>query len=149
MILRELDPGTRTCYCYEDGGPVLNLPLSGGRTVYSPESIGTQKTYYVPRGESRTLSKNIEGVRRVCVRGDIPAEGDAAGAGTGILFWQWQGALQQGEPGSDPFLFSPFERLLCKEDILDAEAEVEIDDAFFFVFSAGLFARCDLSQLRV
>ena len=49
-----------------------NPPFSGERLVHFPEPIGTQTTYYVPHGESQTLSKNIPGVKQVFIRGCFP-----------------------------------------------------------------------------
>jgi saccharopine dehydrogenase-like NADP-dependent oxidoreductase len=51
---------------------VPNPPFSGARTVHFPDPIGTQTTYYVPHGESQTLSKNVKGVKKVYIRGCFP-----------------------------------------------------------------------------
>jgi lysine 6-dehydrogenase len=72
VILWEFDPNTKTRYCFEDGKLIPNLPFSGERVVPFPDPIGTQTTYYVPHGESQTLSKNIPGVKRVYIRGTFP-----------------------------------------------------------------------------
>ena len=72
VILWEFDPRTQNRYFYKDGKLVPNPPFSGARTVQFPAPIGTQTTYYVPHGESQTLSKNIEGVKRVFIRGCFP-----------------------------------------------------------------------------
>jgi saccharopine dehydrogenase-like NADP-dependent oxidoreductase len=72
VILWEFDPGTENRYFYKDGKLVPNPPFSGARTVHFPDPIGTQTTYYVPHGESQTLSKNIKGVKRVYIRGCFP-----------------------------------------------------------------------------
>ncbi|NIS69715.1 MAG: hypothetical protein GTO12_12420 [Proteobacteria bacterium] len=72
VILWEFDPRTKTRYCFEDGKLIPNPPFSGERVVHFPEPIGTQKTYYVPHGESQTLSKNIQAVKRIYVRGTFP-----------------------------------------------------------------------------
>lgn len=72
VILWEFDPHTKIRYCYEDGKLIPNPPFSGERTIHFPEPIGTQTTYYVPHGESQTLSKNIVGVKRVYIRGTFP-----------------------------------------------------------------------------
>lgn len=72
VILWEFDPATTTRYYYDNGRLVANPPFSGARTVHFPAPIGTQTTYYVPHGESQTLSKNIPGVRKVFIRGCFP-----------------------------------------------------------------------------
>ncbi len=72
VILWEFDPRTETRFCYEHGRLIPNPPFSGARVVHFPEPIGKQTTYYVPHGESQTLSKNIEGVERVYIRGCFP-----------------------------------------------------------------------------
>ena len=72
VILWEFDPGTENRYFYKDGKLVPNPPFSGARTVHFPDPIGTQTTYYVPHGESQTLSKNIKGVKKVYIRGCFP-----------------------------------------------------------------------------
>ncbi|HEA66788.1 MAG TPA: hypothetical protein ENI07_08215 [Desulfobacterales bacterium] len=72
VILWEFDPRTENRFYYENGKLIANPPFSGARSVDFPEPIGTQTTYYVPHGESQTLSKNIEGVKRVCIRGCFP-----------------------------------------------------------------------------
>jgi lysine 6-dehydrogenase len=72
VILWEFDPATQNRYYYEDNKLVPNPPFSGARVVHFPEPIGTQTTYYVPHGESQTLSKNIKGVKRVYIRGCFP-----------------------------------------------------------------------------
>lgn len=72
VILWEFDPRTENRYCYENGKLIPNPPFSGARIVHFPEPIGTQTTYYVPHGESQTLSKNIEGVQQVYIRGCFP-----------------------------------------------------------------------------
>lgn len=72
VILWEFNPNTETRYIYENGKLIHNPPFSGERIVHFPEPIGTQTTYYVPHGESQTLSKNIEGVKRVYIRGTFP-----------------------------------------------------------------------------
>lgn len=72
VILWEFDPRTDTRFCYEQGRLIPNPPFSGAREVHFPEPIGKQTTYYVPHGESQTLSKNIEGVERVYIRGCFP-----------------------------------------------------------------------------
>ena len=72
VILWEFDPGTENRYFYKDGKLVPNPPFSGARTVHFPDPIGTQTTYYVPHGESQTLSKNIKGVKSVYIRGCFP-----------------------------------------------------------------------------
>ena len=72
VILWEFDPNTKIRYCFENGKLIPNPPFSGERTVHFPDPIGTQTTYYVPHGESQTLSKNIEGVKRVYIRGTFP-----------------------------------------------------------------------------
>jgi len=73
VILWEFDPRTESRYRYEDGQLIPNAPFSGARSVDFPEPIGTQTTYYVPHGESQTLSKNIAGVKRVYIRGCFPS----------------------------------------------------------------------------
>ena len=65
VILWEFDPRTENRYCFENGQLIPNAPFSGKRIMHFPEPIGTQATYYVPHGESQTLSKNIGGVKRV------------------------------------------------------------------------------------
>jgi lysine 6-dehydrogenase len=72
VILWEFDPNTKTRYSYEQGKLIAHPPFSGERVVHFPEPIGTQTTYYVPHGESQTLSKNIPGVKRVYIRGTFP-----------------------------------------------------------------------------
>ena len=72
VILWEFDPHTKIRYCFEEGKLIPNPPFSGERTVHFPEPIGTQTTYHVPHGESQTLSKNIEGVKKVYIRGTFP-----------------------------------------------------------------------------
>jgi len=72
VILWEFDPRTENRFYYQDGKLVPNPPFSGARRVQFPEPIGNQTTYYVPHGESQTLSKNIEGVKRVYIRGCFP-----------------------------------------------------------------------------
>lgn len=72
VILWEFDPRTQTRYCFEDGKLIPTPPFSGERRVDFPEPIGTQTTYYVPHGESQTLSKNIADVKRVYIRGTFP-----------------------------------------------------------------------------
>lgn len=72
VILWEFDPRTENRYYYADGKLVPNPPFSGARTVHFPAPIGTQTTYYVPHGESQTLSKNIPGVKKVFIRGCFP-----------------------------------------------------------------------------
>jgi saccharopine dehydrogenase-like NADP-dependent oxidoreductase len=72
VILWEFDPNTKIRYCFENGKLIPNPPFSGERTVHFPDPIGTQTTYYVPHGESQTLSKNIEGVKKVYIRGTFP-----------------------------------------------------------------------------
>ncbi|MBM4433367.1 MAG: hypothetical protein FJ025_05145, partial [Chloroflexi bacterium] len=72
VILWEFDPNTKIRYCFENGKLIPNPPFSGERTVHFPGPIGTQTTYYVPHGESQTLSKSIKGVKRVYIRGTFP-----------------------------------------------------------------------------
>jgi saccharopine dehydrogenase-like NADP-dependent oxidoreductase len=72
VILWEFDPNTKIRYCFENGKLIPNPPFSGERTVHFPDPIGTQTTYYVPHGESQTLSKSIKGVKRVYIRGTFP-----------------------------------------------------------------------------
>ena len=72
VILWEFDPRTENRFYYDAGKLVANPPFSGARTVDFPEPIGRQTTYYVPHGESQTLSKNIAGVERVYIRGCFP-----------------------------------------------------------------------------
>jgi saccharopine dehydrogenase-like NADP-dependent oxidoreductase len=72
VILWEFDPRTENRFYYDGGKLVANPPFSGARTVDFPEPIGRQTTYYVPHGESQTLSKNIAGVERVYIRGCFP-----------------------------------------------------------------------------
>jgi saccharopine dehydrogenase-like NADP-dependent oxidoreductase len=72
VILWEFDPNTKIRYCFENGKLIPNPPFSGERTVHFPDPIGIQTTYYVPHGESQTLSKSIEGVKRVYIRGTFP-----------------------------------------------------------------------------
>ena len=72
VILWEFDPHTKDRFYYESGKLIANPPFSGARTVDFPEPIGRQTTYYVPHGESQTLSKNIAGVQRVYIRGCFP-----------------------------------------------------------------------------
>jgi len=72
VILWEFDPGTENRFYYENGKLIANPPFSGARVVDFPEPIGRQTTYYVPHGESQTLSKNIPGVNQVFIRGCFP-----------------------------------------------------------------------------
>ncbi len=72
VILWEFDPRTENRFYFDDGQLIPNPPFSGARTVHFPEPIGTQTTYYVPHGESQTLSKNIPGVKQVFIRGCFP-----------------------------------------------------------------------------
>ena len=72
VILWEFDPHTKNRFFYDSGKLVANPPFSGARSVDFPEPIGRQTTYYVPHGESQTLSKNIAGVKRVYIRGCFP-----------------------------------------------------------------------------
>ncbi len=72
VILWEFDPQTQNRFYYDNGELIANPPFSGARSVHFPEPIGIQTTYYVPHGESQTLSKNIEGVKRVYIRGCFP-----------------------------------------------------------------------------
>ena len=72
VILWEFDPRTENRFYFDDGKLIPNPPFSGARTVHFPEPIGTQTTYYVPHGESQTLSKNIPGVNQVFIRGCFP-----------------------------------------------------------------------------
>lgn len=72
VILWEFDPRTENRFYYDSGKLVANPPFSGARTVDFPQPIGRQTTYYVPHGESQTLSKNIPGVKRVYIRGCFP-----------------------------------------------------------------------------
>jgi saccharopine dehydrogenase-like NADP-dependent oxidoreductase len=72
VILWEFDPRTENRFYFDDGNLIPNPPFSGARTVHFPEPIGTQTTYYVPHGESQTLSKNIAGVSQVFIRGCFP-----------------------------------------------------------------------------
>jgi saccharopine dehydrogenase-like NADP-dependent oxidoreductase len=72
VILWEFDPHTENRFYYDSGKLIANPPFSGARTVDFPEPIGRQTTYYVPHGESQTLSKNIAGVQRVYIRGCFP-----------------------------------------------------------------------------
>ena len=72
VILWEFDPQTDSRFYYDNGNLVPNPPFSGARTVNFPEPIGTQTTYYVPHGESQTLSKNVAGVKKVYIRGCFP-----------------------------------------------------------------------------
>jgi saccharopine dehydrogenase-like NADP-dependent oxidoreductase len=74
VILWEFDPQTQSRYFYDNGKLIANPLFSGARTVDFPDPIGTQTTYYVPHGESQTLSKNIEGVKQVYIRGCFPPE---------------------------------------------------------------------------
>jgi lysine 6-dehydrogenase len=69
VILWEFDPRTETRYSFENNQLTPHPPFSGARVVHFPEPIGVQTTYYVPHGESRTLSKNIKGVKKVFIRG--------------------------------------------------------------------------------
>lgn len=73
VILWEFDPCTENRFYYENGKLIPNPPFSGARIVDFPEPIGRQTTYYVPHGESQTLSKNIEGVNKVFIRGCFPS----------------------------------------------------------------------------
>jgi saccharopine dehydrogenase-like NADP-dependent oxidoreductase len=72
VILWEFDPRTANRFYYDDGKLIPNPPFSGARAVQFPEPIGAQTTYYVPHGESQTLSKNIKGVKQVYIRGCFP-----------------------------------------------------------------------------
>lgn len=72
VILWEFDPRTENRFYFDEGNLIPNPPFSGARTVHFPEPIGTQTTYYVPHGESQTLSKNIPGVKQVFIRGCFP-----------------------------------------------------------------------------
>ncbi len=72
VILWEFDPRTENRYSYENGQLISHPPFSGARSVAFPEPIGTQTTYYVPHGESQTLSKNVPGVKNVYIRGCFP-----------------------------------------------------------------------------
>ena len=72
VILWEFDPRTENRFYFDDGKLIPNRPFSGARSVHFPEPIGTQTTYYVPHGESQTLSKNIPGVKQVFIRGCFP-----------------------------------------------------------------------------
>ena len=72
VILWEFDPSTENRFYYENGKLIANPPFSGARVVDFPEPIGRQTTYYVPHGESQTLSKNIPGVNQVFIRGCFP-----------------------------------------------------------------------------
>jgi lysine 6-dehydrogenase len=72
VILWEFDPRTENRFYFDDGKLIPNPPFSGARTVHFPEPIGTQTTFYVPHGESQTLSKNIPGVKQVFIRGCFP-----------------------------------------------------------------------------
>ena len=73
VILWEFDPRTENRFYYENGNLIAAPPFSGARVVDFPAPIGRQTTYYVPHGESQTLSKNIPGVQRVYIRGCFPA----------------------------------------------------------------------------
>jgi saccharopine dehydrogenase-like NADP-dependent oxidoreductase len=72
VILWEFDPRTENRFYFDGGRLIPNPPFSGARSVDFPEPIGTQTTYYVPHGESQTLSKNIPGVNQVFIRGCFP-----------------------------------------------------------------------------
>ena len=72
VILWEFDPRTENRFHYDEGKLIPNPPFSGARTVQFPEPIGAQTTYFVPHGESQTLSKNIENVKKVYIRGCFP-----------------------------------------------------------------------------
>jgi len=72
VILWEFDPRTENRFYFDNGELIPNPPFSGARTVPFPEPIGPQTTYYVPHGESQTLSKNIPGVKQVFIRGCFP-----------------------------------------------------------------------------
>lgn len=72
VILWEFDSQTTNRYSYEQGRLTPHPPFSGARTVCFPEPIGAQTTYYVPHGETQTLSKNIPGVKNVFIRGCFP-----------------------------------------------------------------------------
>jgi saccharopine dehydrogenase-like NADP-dependent oxidoreductase len=72
VILWEFDPRTDNRFYFDGGKLIPNQPFTGARTVHFPEPIGTQTTYYVPHGESQTLSKNIPGVKQVFIRGCFP-----------------------------------------------------------------------------
>jgi lysine 6-dehydrogenase len=72
VVLWEFDPRTENRFYFDNEKLVANPPFSGARTVDFPEPIGRQTTYYVPHGESQTLSKNIAGVKRVYIRGCFP-----------------------------------------------------------------------------
>ena len=72
VILWEFDPRTENRFYFDDGQLIPNPPFSGARSVHFPKPIGTQTTYYVPHGESQTLSKNIAGVKQVYIRGCFP-----------------------------------------------------------------------------
>ena len=72
VILWEFDPRTENRFYFDNGKLIPNPPFSGARTVHFPDPIGTQTTYYVPHGESQTLSKNIPGVKQVFIRGCFP-----------------------------------------------------------------------------
>lgn len=74
VLLWEFSPRTKHRYCYEDGKLIDNPPFSGARIVNFPKPIGEQTTYFVPHGESVTLSKNVKGVKRVYIRGCFPPE---------------------------------------------------------------------------
>lgn len=74
VILWEFDPNTKTRYAFENGTLHAYPPFSGARVVHFPEPIGDQTTYYVPHGESQTLSKNIKGVKNVYIRGTFPSK---------------------------------------------------------------------------
>lgn len=72
VILWEFDPNTKIRYYFENGKLIPTPPFSGERTVRFPDPIGTQTTYFVPHGESQTLSKSIKGVKKVYIRGTFP-----------------------------------------------------------------------------
>lgn len=72
VILWEFDPNTKTRYAFENCKLNAYPPFSGARVVHFPEPIGDQTTFYVPHGESQTLSKNIKGVKNVFIRGTFP-----------------------------------------------------------------------------
>lgn len=68
-ILWEFDPDLEYRAYYKEGQFYPVPPFSGEKTIEFPDPIGARKVYFVPHGETRTLSKNIEGIKTVQVRG--------------------------------------------------------------------------------
>jgi len=66
-----LEEEKERCY-YKDGRYIPVPPFSGERTIYLPEPLNAQKTYFMAHAETHMLSRSFKDVKFVATRGTWP-----------------------------------------------------------------------------